>query len=246
MRSVVLATCQGERFLLAQLEGILSQLSAEDEVIISDDDSTDGTLAVLRGISEPRVQVITNTRRVGYAANFERAIARARGEVVLFSDQDDIWLPNKVAELDSALRRADCVASDAIVVDEELRVLHDSFFRLREAHRFDDLSIFRKPKIVGATLACRRSYLQTLLPFPRGVPHDFWITVNAAFDRKLEVLPTPLILYRRHDRAASVTATGQKRRMGIIAVERTRIAIHMLLRRLITRRRDSRRATERA
>lgn len=242
MRSVVLATCQGERFLLAQLKSILSQLSAEDEVIVSDDSSTDGTLAVIRGISDPRIQVITNTKRLGYVANFGRAIVRARGESVFLSDQDDIWLPNKVAELDSAMRRADCVASDAIVVDEELRVLHDSFFRLRGADRFDDLSIFRKPRIVGATLACRRAYLQTLLPFPRGVPHDFWITVNAAFDRKLEVLPMPLILYRRHNRAHSVTATGQKRGMGTIAAERTRIAIHMLLRRLITRRG----ATERA
>ncbi|MGH7106714.1 MAG: glycosyltransferase, partial [Acetobacteraceae bacterium] len=147
MRSVVLATCQGEPFLLAQLEGILSQLSAEDEVIISDDNSTDGTLAVVRGISDPRIQVIANTKRVGYVANFERAIARARGEVIFFSDQDDIWLPNKVAEFDSALSRTDCVASDAIVVDEELHVLHESFFRLRGADRFDDLSIYRKPKI---------------------------------------------------------------------------------------------------
>lgn len=235
MRSVVLATCQGERFLREQLEGILSQLSAEDEVIVSDDDSTDGTLAVLRGISDARIHVIANTKRVGYVANFERAIAQARGEVIFFSDQDDIWLPNKVSEFDSAIRRADCVASDAIVVDEELRVVHDSFFRLRGADRFDDLSIFRKPRIVGATLACRRAYLQTLLPFPRGVPHDFWITMNAAFDRKLEVLSIPLILYRRHDRALSVTATGQRRSVTTIAAERTRIAIHMLLRRLIVR-----------
>lgn len=236
MRSVVLATCEGERFVLAQLESIVSQLSAEDEVIVSDDSSTDGTVAVLRKIYDPRIHVIANTNRVGYVANFERALARARGEVVFFSDQDDIWLPGKVLELDSALSRADCVASDAIVVDEELKVLHDSFFRLRGADRFDDLSIFRKPKIVGATLACHRAYLQTLLPFPKGVPHDFWITVNAAFDGKLEVLSIPLILYRRHSGALSVTATGKKRGMGTIAVERMRIAIHMLLRRLIARR----------
>ena len=242
MRSVVLASCQGERFLAAQLEGILSQLSAEDEVIVSDDHSTDRTLAILREMSDPRLRVIVNTERVGYVANFERAIAQSRGDVIFFSDQDDIWLPNKVSEFDLAMSRADCVASDAIVVDEELRVLHDSFFRLRGADRFDDISIFRKPNIVGATLACRRSYLQTLLPFPRGVPHDFWITVNAAFDQRLEVLPTPLILYRRHDSAHSVTATGRRRGMGTIAAERGRIAIHMLLRRMIVRRRPIARA----
>lgn len=236
MRSVVLASCQGERFLAAQLESILSQLSAEDEIVVSDDQSTDRTLTILRRISDPRLHVIANTERVGYVANFERAIAQSSGDVIFFSDQDDIWLANKVSEFDAAMERADCVASDAAVVDEDLRVLHESWFQLRGARRFSHLSIFRKPSILGATLACRRAYLETLLPFPRGVPHDFWITVNAAFDRKLEVLPIPLILYRRHHGAHSVTATERKRRINTIAAERTKILITMLLRRMIARR----------
>lgn len=233
MRSVVVASFQGERFIGAQLDSILPQLSHDDELIVSDDCSTDQTLQIIARRSDPRIRVIANSARVGYAANFERAIRAARGDLVLFSDQDDIWLPDKVVAIDAAARRGACVASDAIVVDENLKTVNSSFFALRHAKRFTWLTIYLKPSIVGATLACRKDYLQKLLPFPAKVPHDFWITLNAVLDNELTVLRSPLILYRRHAEAASVSATGRRRRMQTIVAERARILIALALRRLI-------------
>ena len=228
MRSVVLASYQGERFIKEQLDSVLPQLAQDDEVVVSDDFSTDCTVDVIARRGDARIRVLANDTHVGYIANFQRAIAGCRGDTVFFCDQDDIWLPNKVEMLDAALRTAECAASDAIVVDDRLETLHRSYFELRGARHFSSLSLYLKPSIIGATVACRRDYLETLLPFPAGVPHDFWLTFNAACDNTLAVLRTPLILYRRHGDVHSVTATGLRRPLTVIAAERMKLIGAML------------------
>jgi glycosyltransferase involved in cell wall biosynthesis len=91
--SIVLATYQGERFIDEQLDSIVSQLSPNDEIILSDDASSDGTLHAVRERGDPRIRILANRERVGYVRNFQRAISQVRGEYVFFSDQDDVWLP---------------------------------------------------------------------------------------------------------------------------------------------------------
>jgi glycosyltransferase involved in cell wall biosynthesis len=233
MRSVVLAACDGERFIDAQLDSIIPQLANDDEVIVSDDASSDGTIRTVRRRNDSRIKVICNSNRVGYVKNFERAISCARGEHIIFSDQDDVWLPNRIASVCSALGRKACVVSDAIVVDKDLRELHASFFRLRQATDFSFAAVFLRPCFIGATMACRRSYLNTLMPFPRNVPHDFWITLNATWDHDLEIIADPLILYRRHPSTASVSATALKRPLTTILMERTRLSKAMFSRRVL-------------
>jgi glycosyltransferase involved in cell wall biosynthesis len=232
MRTVVLASCQGERFIGAQLDSIIPQLSFNDEIIISDDASTDATLAVVAMRCDKRIRVLRNSQRIGYIGNFQRAISQSCGDTIFFSDQDDVWLPNKVLTLDLALRNKACVSSDAIVVDEQLREIYPSFFQWRRTRSFSAWSILLKPSIVGATLACTRHYLNTLLPLPPGVPHDFWISFNAAWDDSLEIVRAPLILYRRHPTAVSLSATDNRRRATTIAAERIRLIGTALGRRL--------------
>lgn len=236
MRSVVLASYQGERFIGEQLDSILPQLAPEDEIVVSDDVSTDRTLEVIAQRGDARIRVLANDLRVGCVANFQRAIEHCRGDTVFFCDQDDIWLPNKVEMLDAALRTARCAASDAIVVDANLATLHRSYFEWRGARQFSRLSIYLKPPIIGATVACRRDYVETLLPFPSGVSHDFWLTFNAACDDTLAILRTPLILYRRHPDAHSISATGLRRPLAAIAAERARLIGAMLRHRRSQRR----------
>jgi glycosyltransferase involved in cell wall biosynthesis len=236
MRSVVLAACQGERFIGEQLASIVAQLAPDDEIVVCDDASTDATVNVIRQLQDPRIRVFTNPVRLGYIRNFERAVGIAKGDLIFFSDQDDVWLPNKVSTMDVALRQKPCVASDAIVVDEQLSVLHESFFAWRGTRSFSPLEIFMKPAVIGATLACRRSYLRTLLPFPPNVPHDFWLTLNAACDDSLAIVREPLILYRRHDASLSPSGTTRRRKWQTIFVERARIASALVLRRLPPRR----------
>lgn len=232
MRSVVLASHNGERFIGDQLDSILPQLDSEDEIIVSDDASTDRTLQVVSARADARVHVIAHRARAGYVANFQRALNECRGDDIYFADQDDIWMPDKVATLSAALRRCALVASDAIVVNEQLERLHDSWFALRGATRFEAWPVYLKPCIIGATMACRRVWLQSRLPLPAGVPHDFWLSLNAILDDTLEVVQRPLILYRRHERAHSVSATDQRRQAGTILTERLRLAAALLRHRL--------------
>jgi glycosyltransferase involved in cell wall biosynthesis len=235
MRSVVLATCQGEKFISEQLESILPQLAPEDEVIVSDVASTVRTLEIVAALRDPRIRVIANRSRAGYVENFQRAVAASRGESVYFSDQDDVWLPNKIAVMDAALKASPLVASDAIVADEKLQTLQPSYFASRGIVSFSPVRIFLKPRIIGATLACRRQYLDSLLPVPAGIPHDFWLSINAALDRSLAIVDTPLILYRRHTATASPTATGNKRPLQVMLMERSRLSIALCRRRLFAR-----------
>lgn len=235
MRSVVLAAYQGERYIGEQLDSIVRQLSDDDEIIVSDDASTDGTVAAIARLGDRRIRVLNNTVRVGYVHNFQRALNHVRGDSIYFADQDDVWLPGKVQTLDRALEKKACAASDAVVVDERLREIYPSYFQCRRAEKFSAWSIFLRPAIIGATLACTREYLTRLLPLPSGIPHDFWISFNAAWDGALDVVPSPLILYRRHAEAMSPTATAYRRPFVLIASERLRLARLLLQRRLRNR-----------
>lgn len=226
--SVILASCNGAKFIQAQLDSVLVQLGEEDEVVISDDASTDATLDIVRAYGDRRVRLMLQPERLGYVRNFERAALAASGDVVFFCDQDDVWLPRKVESSLAALQTADCVASDAIVVDEQLHVTNSSYFAVRRIWGFSALAILLRPPIVGATMACRRDFLQPLLPFPARVPHDFWVTFNAALKRKLVVLPEPTILYRRHSSAVSLSAAARRRALSAILLERFALLRAML------------------
>ena len=215
-----MATFNGAKYLQAQLDSVLAQLGSDDEIVVSDDASTDGTAELVRRYDDPRIRFVSHPERVGYVRNFERAARAARGEVIFFCDQDDVWLPNKVTSSLAALQSAACVASDAIVVDERLQVINRSYFALRGVWGYSALAILLRPPIVGATMACRREFLQGLLPFPARVPHDFWLTFNAALAAKLAILPEPTILYRRHSAVASLSAGTRRRGVGSILMER--------------------------
>ncbi|MEK5777350.1 glycosyltransferase, partial [Acinetobacter nosocomialis] len=96
MISVCLATYNGEKYIVEQLTSILSQLSPTDEVIISDDHSTDETLLLIKSLNDPRIKIITNELGKGYTKNFENAINHSSGDYIFLSDQDDVWVENKV------------------------------------------------------------------------------------------------------------------------------------------------------
>lgn len=231
-----MATYNGAHFILEQLHSILKQLSANDEVIVSDDGSTDATLKLVDSVQDARVRVIAGASRLGYIKNFERAVRAARGEYIFFADQDDVWLPNKVSQSVAALERAACVASDATVVNETLSVINESYFALRRARGFSALAILMRPPIVGATMACRRDFLMAMLPFPPAVPHDFWLSFNAALVSKLTVLPQPTILFRRHGAVTSLST--RQRRRPLVTVARERLALLSAALRVRLQRRD--------
>lgn len=208
MISVCMASFNGARYIGEQVASILSQLGEGDELIVSDDGSTDGTCDVVRAFGDARVRLVVNEGRHGVVGNFENALCKARGEIVFLSDQDDVWLAGHVSECVEALGRVDLVVTDCVVTDGELRVVSPSFFELRGSSGAGFWRNLVRNSYLGATMAFRRSLLEVALPFPSRLPgfHDMWLGSLAALTGRVGFLDHKGILYRRHESTASFTA----------------------------------------
>jgi glycosyltransferase involved in cell wall biosynthesis len=208
-----MASYQGRRHIAEQLQSIFAQLCDDDEVIIVDDGSTDGTCEEVSAMQDPRVVLIRNQKNRGVLRAFEAALSRCSGDVVFLSDQDDLWLPNKVETvLDSLARDPNLmlVASDAILIDEQGKKIGDSFYAQRGKFRSGLWSNVLIGKFHGCTMAFRSTLLRRALPFPSAnqVHHDTWIgCVNALIGGKTRYIAEPLVAYRRH----STNVTGRIR-----------------------------------
>jgi len=196
-----------------QLRSILEQLSANDEVIVVDDNSTDGTYDEICGMQDHRLAVQRNTTNQGVLRAFEKALSQCSGDIVFLSDQDDLWLPKKVEivldvfALDPELM---LVVSDAILIDEDGDKIGDSFYAQRGKFRAGLWSNLAVGKFHGCTMAFRSALLRNALPFPRDarVHHDTWIgCMNAILGGKTKYISEPLVAYRRH----STNVTGRTR-----------------------------------
>ncbi len=225
--SFVLASYNGAAFIQEQLTSILALLDHNDEIVISDDGSTDETLARVRTVNDPRIRLLPIGKRLGYQDNFARAIAATRGTYIFFSDQDDICLPARIHLSLAALQRSACVCGDATVVDGMLSPIHESHFEYRRA-RFSLGWLIARPSVIGATLACKRDFVLANLPFPHGVPHDLWLSVQAARRNQLVVVRQPFILYRRHSDAVSSTSATSRRTILARLTERYRLVRAMV------------------
>lgn len=212
MISVCMATFNGERWVMEQLLSILSQLGPDDEVIVNDDASEDSTVAIIRALGDPRVKIAVNTARVGYTQNFERALRRSVGDVIFLTDQDDVWLPEKVFTVLAALDGADFVVTDARIVDANLRELAPSHFS-EFGTRTGFWRNFVATRYIGACMAFRREVLETALPFPARsdlAAHDYWLCIVAERHFRTALVRQPLMLYRRHSRTASTGGGASK------------------------------------
>ena len=199
MISVCVATYNGERFIAEQLRSILSQLGAEDEVIVSDDESTDKTLQVVESLGDKRIRVLHSTAHY-FKWNFHNALQAAKGDIIFLSDQDDVWLPEKVAKCMKALEDADLVIHDSRVVDNEMNVIQPSFFRFYGSGPGLVKNSLNNTYF-GSCMAFRRNVLEAALPFPKSneIGHDIWLGLVAEMTGKVCFLDEPLLLYRRHD-----------------------------------------------
>lgn len=205
MISVCMATYNGEKYIREQLISILKQIGKNDEVIVSDDGSVDGTLNVIKSLNDSRIKIYVNTGQHGFTHNFENSLKYAQGDYIFLSDQDDIWRDNKVKTVLEYLEKYDLVIHDCKTVDNEMNVLQDS--------RFESFNIkggfFRhliKSRYLGCCMAFNRKVLRAIMPFPKNdklVEHDIWIAAVGLLYFKTALIKQPLILYRRHGKNVS-------------------------------------------
>jgi glycosyltransferase involved in cell wall biosynthesis len=210
-----MATFNGAAHLLEQLESLVAQTRQPDELVISDDASTDVTTAVIRDFaarSPFRVRLIGNRDRLGSTLNFGRAVSECTGDIVALCDQDDVWRPEKLALIEEAFddRGLGLVFSDAEVVDEQLSPLGYSLWesvgfdpRSRQLVRCGRAFDFMLGRwfVTGATAAFRSDFKPLLLPFATGLPgyiHDRWAALLIAAVSRIDFIDQKLVLYRQH------------------------------------------------
>jgi glycosyltransferase involved in cell wall biosynthesis len=203
--SVCMATYNGEKYLYEQLQSILTQLGDHDELVISDDHSTDRTVDIIKSCNDDRIRLIYNDAARGYTRNFENAIRHAAGNIIFIADQDDVWRADKIQVMRRYLQDYDLVISDATYVNHALEVTLGSHFKLIDIKAGFIRQLLR-PRYIGACMAFNRVLLQKLLPFPRRskfCAYDYWITLIGESCYKSRLIDDQLILYRRHEGNAS-------------------------------------------
>lgn len=203
--SVCMAAYNGEMYIKEQIGSILKQLKDDDELIISDDNSSDKTSLIVRAIDDPRIKFIINKGEKGYTRNFENALKESSGDIIFLSDQDDVWADNKVEIMLKHLEDADMVVSDAEIVDSQLQVVNGSHFLLHNVKEGFWNNLL-KTRYIGACMGFKRSVLDKALPFPRHhkyCAHDYWLTIVSEAFFRTSLVYEPLLLYRRHDNNAS-------------------------------------------
>lgn len=211
-----MATYNGENYIKEQLDSILAQLDENDEVIVSDDHSTDKTLDIVKDFKDSRIKIYSNELGKGYSKNFENSIIHSSGDIIFLSDQDDVWMHNKVELMLKQLNSADLVISDAIVTDENLNTTIESHFRRHET-KTGFIENWLKTRYIGACMAFHRRILEKVLPFPTNqklCAHDYWIANVGEFFYKVKLEKIPLMKYRRHGSNASTG--GEKSENSLI------------------------------
>jgi len=203
--SVCIATYNGEKYIRQQLGSILGQIGESDEIIISDDSSSDRTVEIIKTFDDKRIRLLENNRFHSPEYNFENALEKATGDIIFLSDQDDIWLENKVKIMTGLLQQYELVVSDCIIINETGDILQESFFNIRGSKK-GLLNNLLKNSYMGCCMAFNRKILDIALPFPDNLSmHDMWIGMIGELYGKTYFCDQKLVKYRRHEHSASPT-----------------------------------------
>jgi glycosyltransferase involved in cell wall biosynthesis len=200
MISVCITTCNGENFIVEQLNSILPQLNEDDEIVISDDGSTDNTINILESYNDVRFKIYKNNFK-NVVANFEFVIKKSKGDYIFLSDQDDIWHPTKVEEFINLFSKnieAVLVISNLQLIDKEGDSIYREFYKNGFSGELFDNII--QNNFIGCSMAFRKEAKDFILPFPRRLAmHDWWIGVCSIVFGNVFYIDKKLLFYRRHD-----------------------------------------------
>ena len=213
--SIAMATYNGAKYLQEQLDSFVYQTRQPDELIITDDGSTDTTQKIIENFAKTspfEVRYFRNDKNLGYAGNFNAALMQTTGDLVFMSDQDDVWFPEKIANIeDLAVRHSDKLVfmNDAALTDGELNEVG-----LTKLGQIRSAGVGYSSFVMGCCCAVRRDLLDLCLPILQGyTSHDAWIVNFAdALDAKM-IHDCVLQLYRRHGNNESNFLVNSTRRV---------------------------------
>lgn len=215
MIDILLPVYNGEKYLREQIESILHQSYPDWKLLIRNDGSTDGSDEIIRRFCakypDKIFQIYEPSSNIGLVESLNILLHNSSSEYVMFADQDDVWLNDKLelslsqmlyletANLDKPIM----ICTDVKCVNNEMEILHESFFK---SMRFIDGVVGNVEKMLalnevqGCTIMINRTLIPFIYPIPKFMKiHDMWIGIHAANFGKAEYLHHQTLLYRQHD-----------------------------------------------
>lgn len=229
--SVAMATYNGEKFIEEQLMSICNNTVKPDEIIISDDGSKDGTLEIVRAVAKSEAAqgiefvTVTDNPHRGFVGNFEWALKHTSGDYIFLSDQDDVWMPEKVAEMLEVFQHhpdAECVIHNAVLVDANGEYVDDVFderftkgkllipegkcTKIDRETYLSEAVFWGGPR--GMSMCITRRLFESAYPFYGKTPgHDTWLGFCAILNDTCYYLNSLLAKYRIHQNNTSAQTT---------------------------------------
>ena len=226
MITVLLAAWNGEKYLREQMDSLLGQTNQEFTILISDDCSTDRTPEIISEYESrfpDRVKSLKNLKPSGSARdNFFRLLKAASDEYLMFCDQDDIWLPDKVEVTIKEMKKMEnvwgrdmplLVHTDLSVTDQAGTVVYPSMARYQKIGVYDNRTshYLVENNITGNTMMINRSLKDLMVDIPKTcVMHDWWLGLMASCFGKITYIDRPLVLYRQHGSNQVGAKSGMK------------------------------------
>jgi len=205
--SIALCVYNGEQWLRTQLDSLLVQEGVELEVVVVDDCSTDGSLALLHEYArrDPRIRVHANQVNLGHLRSFEKCMSLCAAPMIAPCDQDDVWHPRKLATLARAIGDADMAYCNSAYIDGEGqslgRNISDDLHTMHSGR--DPMKFVFQNTVSGHALVVRREVFEAARPFPQELYHDWWLAMRAAAGNGVVYVDEPLVQFRRHVSAFS-------------------------------------------
>lgn len=220
--SVVMATYNGEKYLEQQIQSILTQTLKPDEIIVCDDVSTDGTIAILKKYQQQgQLTYVVNDHRLGFIDNFKKAVALAADtNYVSLSDQDDEWLPDKLERSVALLQKIDnskipcLVYTDLMWIDQDQKILNSSFLNVvgQDKYQHNLQTLLFGNLVTGCTTLMNPALKRLFAEIPNDIYfHDAWMALMAFTFGRAECVKLPLVKYRKHENNVSISADAKTR-----------------------------------
>ncbi len=219
--TVIIAAYHGEKYIGELLKSLFAQTRVPDEILIGDDSDNDATFRAAEAAGSQycgELRFLRNPERLGICANFEHLYREAKGELVFFCDQDDVWLPEKIEKMSSYMAahpECDLLFCDSYCVDGELRKQGYTMFSryamtnadvaaINAGHAFP-LTVGKNIPFSSHDLVLRKPLDYNVFPFDSGLGlyQDQHLGYLTSYMERMRCLPEPLTLYRRHGSNAS-------------------------------------------
>lgn len=208
MISIAMITYNGEKYLREQLDSILNQTYSDFELIICDDCSKDMTVSILQEYTrkDSRIKLYINEENLGFKKNFEKAILLCNGEYIALSDQDDIWINNKLELCVQNINDYDLLCTNSEIINSEnifqnytmknvlkIKKIPNNQFKIFSHLVFTNF-------VQGSTILAKKDFILSALPIPNNFEyHDYWFGLLASLSKGVKYLDIPTLKYRKHE-----------------------------------------------